>query len=297
MVCRPARRKGRAQRWASVTAEPRAPLAGSSSGGSTSRTWRSPAGAPLRSRTRDRPPDERLRELARVPDRRRAADDDRMAAVVGADPKQPAQDVGDVPTEHAAVRVQLVDDDVAQLLEQQEPLGVVGEDRRVEHVRVGRDDLARGPDGRPDRRRRVAVVGRLPRRAAPAARGQLAELGDLVLAERLGREEEERAGGRVLGDGLQDRQRVAQRLARRGRRDHDHVLPGPGGLDRLGLVDVRPLDAAAGPGRRRCADRATSGSRRARRAGAAGPRGGRPPARATARPAGPSRTGPGSAGA
>jgi hypothetical protein len=40
-----------------------------------------------------------------------------MAAVVGADPQQPAQDVGDVPAEHAPVGVQLVDDDVAELLE------------------------------------------------------------------------------------------------------------------------------------------------------------------------------------
>ena len=160
MVWRPARRKGRAQRWASVTAEPRAPLAGSSTGGSTSTTWRSRPAHRCGRRDLDRPPDERLRQLARVPDRRRAADDDRLDAVVGADPKQPAQDVGDVATEHAPVRVQLVDDDVAQLFEQLEPLGVVGQDRRVEHVRVGDHDLAGGADGRPDRRRRVPVVGR-----------------------------------------------------------------------------------------------------------------------------------------
>ena len=98
-----------------------------------------------------RAPGEHRRELAGVPDRRRAADDDRVAAVVGADPEQPAQDVGDVPAEHAAVRVQLVDDDDLELLEQLEPLRVVGQDRRVEHVRVGHDDLAGGPDGRPDR--------------------------------------------------------------------------------------------------------------------------------------------------
>ncbi len=41
-----------AHRCASVTAEPRAPLAGSITGGSTRRTWRSPDGAPLRSTRR-----------------------------------------------------------------------------------------------------------------------------------------------------------------------------------------------------------------------------------------------------
>ena len=154
----------------------------------------------------DRPAGEHRGELGRVPDRRRAADDDRVAAVVGADPEQPAQDVGDVAAEHAAVGVQLVDDDVAELLEQLEPLGVVGQDRRVEHVRVGDHDLAGRPDRRADRRRRVAVVGR-GRDRQPGRRRQLAELGHLVLAERLGREQEQRPRGRVVGDGLQDRQR------------------------------------------------------------------------------------------
>ena len=107
-----------------------------------------------------RPAGQHRRQLARVPDRRRAADDDRPRAVVGADPQQPAQDVGDVAAEHAAIRVQLVDDDDLELLEQLEPLGVVGQDRRVEHVRVGDHDLAGGPDGRADRGGRVAVVGR-----------------------------------------------------------------------------------------------------------------------------------------
>ena len=43
IVWRPARRNGSAQRWARVRADPRAPLAGSRIGGSTSRTCRSPA--------------------------------------------------------------------------------------------------------------------------------------------------------------------------------------------------------------------------------------------------------------
>ena len=51
-VWRPARRNGSAQRWASVSAEPRAPVALSMTGGSTSSRCFSPAGAPLRSTRR-----------------------------------------------------------------------------------------------------------------------------------------------------------------------------------------------------------------------------------------------------
>ena len=119
-----------------------------------------PGGGPVAVDEPRRSAGQHRRQLARVPDRRRAADDDRPRAVVGADPEQPAQDVGDMAAEHAAVGVQLVDDDDPELLEQLEPLGVVGEDRRVEHVRVGDHDLAGGPDRRTDRGGRVAVVGR-----------------------------------------------------------------------------------------------------------------------------------------
>ena len=182
------------------------------------------------------------RQLGGVPDGRRAAHDDRATAVVGTDPEQPAEHVGDVAAEHAAVRVQLVDHDQLELLEQLEPLRVVRQDRRMEHVRVGHDDLPGRSHGRPDRRRRVAVVRRGDDRQL--GRGcQLTELGDLVLAEGLGREEEQCPGRRVLGDGLQGWQRVAQRLARRsGRHDHD-VLAGMDRLDRLGLVGVEAFDA------------------------------------------------------
>ncbi len=65
---------------------------------------------------------------------------------MGADPEQPAEDVGDVAAEEAPVSVQLVDDDDPELLEELEPLRVVGQDGRVEHVRVRDHDLTRGAD-------------------------------------------------------------------------------------------------------------------------------------------------------
>ena len=79
---------------------------------------------------RDRAAGQDLRQLPGIADRRRAADDLRLAAVVGAQPKQPTEHVGHVAAEDAAVRVRLVDDDVAQLLEELEPLRVMRQDRR-----------------------------------------------------------------------------------------------------------------------------------------------------------------------
>ena len=52
-VCRPARRNGIAHRSASVSAEPRAPVEPSITGGSTSRRCFSPDGAPFLSTSRE----------------------------------------------------------------------------------------------------------------------------------------------------------------------------------------------------------------------------------------------------
>ena len=232
-----------------------------------------------------RPAGQHRGQLARIPDRRRAADDDRPRAVVGADPEQPPQDVGDVTAEHAPIRVQLVDDDDLELLEELEPLGVVGEDRRVEHVRVGDHDLAGGPDGRADRGGRVPVVGRGEDRQAGCC-SQAAELGHLVLPERLGREQEERPRRRIVDDRLEDRDGVAEGLARggRGRRSRRRRRRGPPPSPRPGGGTGVRCRARRAP--RRCAGRARPGNRRRPPRAAAGRRGGRRRARATAPPAG-----------
>ena len=107
----------------------------------------------------------------------------------------------------------------------------------LQHVRVGDHDLACLADDGPDGRRRVAVVdGRREVHAGQA--GQLAELRELVLAERLGGEEVQRPCRGVLRDGLQDGQVVAERLARRRGRHDGHVLAGAQRLQGLRLVAV-----------------------------------------------------------
>ncbi len=191
----------------------------------------------------DGPTGERLGELTRVADGGGAADDARAGAVVGADAQQAAQHVGDVAAEDAPVGVRLVDDDEAQLLEELEPLGVVGQDRRAQHVRVGDHDLAGLAHHGADGRRRVPVVHR-GREVHLGQGGQVAELGQLVLAQGLGGEQVERPSGRVVGDRLQDRQVVAERLARCGGRDDGDVLAVVQRIERLALVAVERGDAA-----------------------------------------------------
>jgi hypothetical protein len=139
--------------------------------------------------------------------------------------------------EDAAVPVGLVHHHVAQLLEQLEPRRMVGEDRRVEHVRVGDHHLPRRPDPTPDRGGGVSVVDiRLERQLGVAC--QLPDLDQLVAPECLGREQVERPRGRILRDGLEHGQVVAQRLAGRGRGRDQHVIAGAERLHRLELVAV-----------------------------------------------------------
>src|SRR5204862_3048794 len=79
------------------------------------------------------------------------------------------------------------------------------------------------------------------------------ELGELILGERLRREDVERAGRRILGDRVDDREVVAESLAARGRCDDNGVFPGVRGLECVGLVRVEREDPASAE---RCRDAA-----------------------------------------
>ncbi len=82
--------------------------------------------------------------------------------------------------EDAAVVVELVDDDVLEVLEELDPLRVVRQDAGVEHVGVGQDDVAAGPDGLAGVLGRVAVVGEDADLLGQAG-VDVVELGPLVL--------------------------------------------------------------------------------------------------------------------
>ena len=190
-------------------------------------------------------------QLPRVGNGRRRTDEHRVGAVMFTDAAQPAQDVCQVAAEHAAIRVQLVDDDETEVLEETRPLRVVRQDPRVQHVGVGQDHLRPRADGSPRVLRRVAVVSEdaevEARRFVEHLR-QAIELGQLVLRERLGRKQVESPRRRLVQDRVEDGDVVAERLARRGRRGHHDALTRHRVGDGGGLVRVQLGDAAAREG-------------------------------------------------
>ena len=222
----------------------------------------------------ERPAGEPFRQLARVGDRRRRADEHRIRSVVPADPLQPPQDVRQVAAEHAAIRVQLVDDDELQVLEQLRPARMVRQDPRVQHVGIAEHDVRLAANRAPRIRRRVAVVGEDADLRVAVVRHQLGErvqLGELILRQRLGRKQVQRARRRVLQDRVEDRPVVAERLARRGRRDRDDVAarrarartPRPGAC-RAARCRARPAPARSRgsvPSGNGANDAGTAGSR------------------------------------
>ncbi len=156
--------------------------------------------------------------VGRVVRRRRGENYRRGPAVFSRQPQQPPQYLGDVRSEHAPVRVALVDNYVPQLSQHPRPPRMITQNGNVQHIRV-RKHPARGvADGAPGIQGRVAVVKRNAGgegfRRQPAGRRQL------IRAERLRRRQVQ--CGRVGGGGKvrQNRQQIAQRLARGGARRH-----------------------------------------------------------------------------
>ena len=187
-------------------------------------------------------------QLVRVADRGRAADEYRRGAVEPRDPLQAPDDAGHVGAENAPVGVHLVDDDVLQMRQRLDPLGVIGKDSRVQHVGIRDDDpsLVSGRDA--DRARRVPVVREDPDRDIPAEY-DLVQLGLLVLGERFRGEQVQGPRIRVLQERLQDGEVVREGLARGRGADEDdaparaHLVPGSL------LVAVDSVDPAGFQGR------------------------------------------------
>ena len=201
---------------------------------------------------RDRAPDEPLRMLARVGDRGRATDDLRRAAVEAAHPEEAAEHVGEVGPKHSPVGVQLVEHDESQVLEQAEPFRVMRKDARVQHIRVRDHDVAGGADRAPRIVRGVAVVGRRPEVDAERL-DEAVKFVHLIARQRLGREQVQRAGVPALEDGVDDREVVAEGLARGGGRDDDDVGPARDltvrhRLVRIELPDAPPPEGIGQPG-------------------------------------------------
>ena len=110
----------------------------------------------------------------------------------------------------------------------------------MEHVRVREHEVRPAADLAPPLGRRVSVVDR----GADGRQAELAERARLILGERLGRVEVERARVPVGGERVEHRQVEGERLAggRAGR--DDHVAAALRGRVRLGLVRVELVDPA-----------------------------------------------------
>jgi hypothetical protein len=104
--------------------------------------------------------EQRAPQLGRISDRGRGEQELGGGSLAAGEPPEAAQDVGDVGAEDAAVHVGLVDDDVAQVVEDVLPTAVtvVGEDPDGEHVRVREDDVRLGTNVAAQVVRRVPVV-------------------------------------------------------------------------------------------------------------------------------------------
>ena len=157
-----------------------------------------------------------------------------------ADAAQTAQHVRDVTTEDATQGVELVDDDVPQPEQERRPTLVRRQDPHVQHLGVREHDVRVLADPGAVVGAGVAVV----RRGEQLRHHPLAEAAELVLGERLGREDEQRRRGAVLQRGFDDRHLVAEGLPRCGpRREHD-VAAGTERVDGGGLMRIQVLDPA-----------------------------------------------------
>ena len=184
--------------------------------------------------------DERAAQLGRVPDRGRGEEELGQRLPATADAAQPAEDVRDVGAEDPPVHVRLVDDHVAEVVEDVLPaaVGVVREDPDGEHVRVREDDVRFLADSSAKVVRGIAVVD--PH--GEAAQAKRVQRSGLILGERLRRVEVQRAGVRVAEELVENGQVERQGLsARRAGRDED-VGACPRHLERFRLVGVQRVD-------------------------------------------------------
>ena len=182
----------------------------------------------------------------RVADRRRREHERGRTAVAGRQPPQASHHVGDLGAEHAAVRVALVHDHVGEAAQECAPGAVPGQDRVVQHVRIGEHDAGVLAYPLPLLARRVPVVTRRPY----SRQIQLGDGAQLVGGQRLRRRQVQHRRPRVGEQPGQRGKLVGQRLAGRGAGRHHDVRTVPGQVGGVGLVPPRCRDPA---GRERAA--------------------------------------------
>ena len=189
-------------------------------------------------------------QFRRIGDGGGGKDEGRADPIEATDPPQPAEDVGHVGAEDPTVAVQLVHHHEGQALEELGPLGVMGQNPLVEHVRIAHHDVAAGAHRLAGIPRGVAVEG-IGAHPLPSQRFKFppdfGQLGHLVLGQGLGGEEIERLL-MPTQHRVQDREVVAQGLTGGGRGGDHEVPAGLGQIEGLALVGVELCQAAVDQG-------------------------------------------------
>ena len=144
--------------------------------------------------------DQRLRQFLRIGDGGTAENELRMTAVELAQAHQPAEHIGQVAAEDAAVGVDFVNHDIPQVLKQLDPLGVMGQDAGMQHIRVGHHDVACLPHGAAGCGGRIPVVC-IGFDINTHALDHVIQLADLVGGQGLCRKQIECPGVLILQDG------------------------------------------------------------------------------------------------
>ena len=104
--------------------------------------------------------DESFCELLWIPDRGRGQDELRRCAVKICHAFDAPDHVGDVRAEDSSIGMSLINDDELQVREELQPVGVMRQDARVQHIGVGQHDARVLADGGAILLRSIAIVDR-----------------------------------------------------------------------------------------------------------------------------------------
>lgn len=153
---------------------------------------------------------------------------------------QPLYDIAHVRTKDSTVSVYFVNDHELQIFEELRPIGVARQNSEMKHVRVRQDNACVSSDLSAALLGRIAVIGESPLR-----RRQLIgfELTDLVLSERFGRKEVNRARFRVFGQRFERRNIITESLARSGGCHDNDVVAAADSVNGVGLMTVELMNA------------------------------------------------------
>src|SRR6267154_1791811 len=184
-------------------------------------------------------------QISGIGNRRRGANKLRLTSIKACNAPEPAQHIAEMTAENSAIGVQLVDYDVAQILEEPRPPRMMRQYSSVQHVRIGEHDVPLFADGFARVARRVAVISE-DAEAVLEPGIQIVQLCKLILRERFGGKQIKRSTVRAFQNCVQDWQVVAERLAGSGWRDHHDIFASMNGFRSGSLMAEELAYAFAG---------------------------------------------------